>query len=86
MEPRAERDEVLGVTGGYLRIKLAFQPDDDEPWRGNEELIAFLSGLLGIGKDSISILQGRDFRIKLLGIDGLEMGQVMGKLKPHIKA
>ena len=86
MEANAERDEVLGVASGYLRIKIAVQPDDDEPWRGNKELIALLSNLLDISQDRISILQGENYRIKLIGIDGLEMRQVMDKLKPHMKA
>ncbi|MFA5367227.1 MAG: hypothetical protein WC333_05065 [Dehalococcoidia bacterium] len=81
-----DHNEVMGVVGGYLRIKLVFERDDDEPGKGNDELISFLSGLLEIGKDKIAILQGENFRIKLLAIDGLEMKEVMERLKPHIKA
>jgi uncharacterized protein YggU (UPF0235/DUF167 family) len=85
MELNAKRDEVVGVSGGYLRVRIAVQHDDDNLEKGNEELIALLSKLIEIDKSRISILQGKDFRIKLIGIDGLEMAQVMGKLKPHMK-
>ena len=85
MEPNAARDDVVGVTSGYLRLRIAVRADDSNPEYGNEEIISFLSRLLGISKDSISILLGRNFRIKLLSIEGLDVGQVMGKLKPHMK-
>jgi uncharacterized protein YggU (UPF0235/DUF167 family) len=86
MEPDAKRDEVVGVSGGYLFVKIAIQHDDDNLEKGNEELIAFLSRLIDIDESRISILQGKDFRIKLLGIDGLGIEQVLGKLNPHMKS
>jgi uncharacterized protein YggU (UPF0235/DUF167 family) len=86
MEPDAKRDEIVGVAAGYLRVRIAVQHDDDNLEKGNEELIAFLSRLIGIDESRISILQGKDFRIKLLGIDGLGIEQVMGKLKLHMKS
>ncbi|MFA5054700.1 MAG: DUF167 domain-containing protein [Dehalococcoidia bacterium] len=86
MEPNAKRNEVLGVAGGYLRLKIAVQADDERNDYGNKEIIAFLSEILGISNERISILQGENHRIKLLGIDGLEMKQVMDKLKPHMKS
>ena len=86
MEPDAKRDEVVGVSGGYLFVKIAIQHDDNNLEKGNEELIAFLSRLIGIDESRISILQGKDFRIKLLGIDGIGIEQVMRKLKLHMKS
>jgi uncharacterized protein YggU (UPF0235/DUF167 family) len=86
MEPNAKRSEVVNVTSGYLRLKIAVRADDNNPEYGNEEIISFLSQILDIGKDRISILLGRNYRIKLLGIDGLNARQVMDKLKPHLKA
>jgi len=86
IEPNAKRDEVLNVTNGTLRIKIAVQADDEKNDYGNEEVISFLGQILGIANDKISILQGKNHRIKLLGIEGLDMGQVMEKLKPHLKS
>ena len=85
MEPNAKRNEVLNVTNGALRLKIAVQSDDERNDYGNEEVISFLGQILGIANDRISILQGKNHRMKLLGIDGLEMKQVMEKLKPHMK-
>ena len=85
MEPNAKRDEVLNVANGTLRLKIAVQADDENTEYGNEEVISFLGQILGIANDRISILQGKAHRIKLLGIDGMDVGQVMEKLKPHMK-
>jgi len=85
MSPNAKRDEVLNIANGILRIKIAVQADDENPEKGNDEVIAFFSKLLGISKGRISILQGRAHRMKLLGIEGMDIKQVMDKLKPHMK-
>ena len=85
MEPNAKRNEVLGVTGGYLHLKIAVQADDEKNDYGNEEVISFLGQILGIANDKISILQGENHRLKLLGIDGMDLAQVLEKLKPHLK-
>ena len=85
IEPNAKQNEVKGVSNGALLLKIAVQSDDERNDDGNEETISFLGQILGIANDRISILQGKNHRIKLLGIDGLEMKQVMEKLKPHMK-
>ena len=85
MEPNAKRNEVIGFATGYLRLRMAVQADNVNFEYGNREIIAFLSEILGIQSDKISILQGKDQRIKLLGIDGLDAPQVREKLKPHMK-
>jgi uncharacterized protein YggU (UPF0235/DUF167 family) len=85
MTPNAKRDDVLNVKNGILRIEIAVQADDENPEKGCDEVIAFFSKLLGIGKDRVSIVQGRASRMKLIGIEGLDIKQVMDKLKPHMK-
>jgi uncharacterized protein YggU (UPF0235/DUF167 family) len=85
MEPNAKRNEVVDVTSGYLRLRIAVRADDNNPEYGNEEIISFLSRLLDVGRDRISILLGKNYRIKLLAIDGLDVRQVAEKLKPHLK-
>jgi uncharacterized protein YggU (UPF0235/DUF167 family) len=86
MEPNARHNEAVAFTSGYLRLRVAVKADDNYPEYGNEEILSFLSGLLDVGRDRISILLGKDFRIKLLGIDGLSSRQAYEKLKPHLKS
>ena len=86
MEPNAKQNEIMGFASGYLRLKIAVQADDENLEYGNEEIGAFLSQILGIANDRISILQGKNHRVKLLGIDGMDTAQVHEKLKPHLKS
>ena len=86
MEPNAKHNEVGGIVQGYLRLKIAVKPDDENLEFGNKEIIAFMSEILGISKDRLSITHGNELRFKVLGIDGMDARQVMEKLKPHMKA
>jgi uncharacterized protein (TIGR00251 family) len=54
------------------------------PVRGqaNRELIAFLSQLLDIRKDSLAILKGHTSRHKLIAVRGLSREEVLKKLFP----
>jgi uncharacterized protein (TIGR00251 family) len=54
------------------------------PVRGqaNRELIAFLSQLLDISKDSLAILKGHTSRHKLITVRGLSREEVLKKLFP----
>jgi len=90
MEPNAERNEVLdfrraGVMA-FLRLKIAVQYDEDNPECGNEEIISFLAQILGIGKEKVSILKGKNTRIKVIGIEGLDTEQAMEKLNSQTKS
>jgi len=90
MEPNAERNEVLdfrraGVMA-FLRLKIAVKYDEDNPECGNEEIISFLAQILGIGKEKVSILKGKNTRIKVIGIEGLDTEQAMEKLNSQTKS
>ena len=86
----AKRNELVGITRtgmmSFMHVNLALQYDEDNPEYGNEELISFLSQILGIGNEQVSILKGTDSGIKVIGIEGLDAEQVMAKSKPHMKA
>ena len=84
MEPNAKRNEAVAFTSGYLRLKIAVKSDDNNDEYGNEEIISFLSKLLEIDRDRISIMLGKNFRIKLLRVEGLTSRQVHDKIKPHL--
>ncbi len=62
-----------------LRVKLSAPPVKG---KANRELIAFLSRLLGLKKDSISIIKGYTTRNKVLVIDGLSQESALGLLLP----
>jgi len=81
VQPNARRSEVVGFTDGVLRVKIAAPPVNG---RANRELIALLSGVLGIARSSLSIEKGATSRNKIIAINGLGQQQVAGLLETHM--
>jgi uncharacterized protein (TIGR00251 family) len=79
VHPGAPRSEVLGFSGGVLRIKVAAPLVRD---KANKELIAFLSRILGVNKGALTIIHGRASRDKILAIEGMSQEQIMKRLLP----
>ena len=75
--PNAYRNEIVGIINGVVRIKISALPVKG---RANAELIAFLSRLLDISKDSISIIKGHTSRNKLVFINGVEQDSISNML------
>ncbi len=63
VQPNAGKNEVVGQANGVWRIKVAAPPDKG---KANKELIEFLSEILNLKKDCISILKGLTSHNKLI--------------------
>lgn len=79
VHPGAPQNEVVGFSGGVLRIKVAAPPIRD---KANKELIAFLSQILGVSKGALTIIHGRASKNKVLAIEGMSQEQIMKRLLP----
>ena len=77
--PGAARTEVVNFTDGVLRIRVAAPPVKG---KANRELIAFLSSLLGVGKDALTIASGHTSRSKVIAVNGLSQEEVLKRLSP----
>ncbi len=77
--PNAGRNEMVGFTGGVLRVKVSAPPSKG---KANRELITFLRRLLGVGKGGVNIIKGHTTRNKIVAIDGLSREEVMKRLLP----
>ena len=75
--PGASRNEVTGIHGDSIRLKVAAPPVKG---RANKELISYLSDLLGIKRDDIEITSGQKTRIKTIAVSGLDEETIMKKL------
>ncbi|MFO7642115.1 MAG: DUF167 family protein [Candidatus Competibacteraceae bacterium] len=64
-QPRARRDEWLGLADGQFRIRLATPPVDG---RANSHLREFLAGLCGVAKSRVTLVAGETGRDKWLRI------------------
>jgi len=74
VQPNARQNEVLGFRDGVLHVRIAAPPIKG---KANQELITFLSGVLGVGKSNLAIEKGLTGKRKVIGIIGLTRSQVM---------
>lgn len=77
VQPNASQNAVLGFKDGVLQIRIAAPPIKGE---ANQELIKYLSRILGISKRQLTIEKGMTNKRKAIGISGLTPNQVKERL------
>jgi len=75
--PRAARDEVQGLHGDAVKIRLRAPPADD---RANAALVEFLAGRLGLPSRQVALVSGRTSRRKRVAVTGAGEAQVRARL------
>lgn len=75
--PRASRNEIVGVQGDALKVKLTAPPVEG---RANEALIAFLAQRLSVRKSQVEIVAGATSRRKMIRVIGLSPQEVGERL------
>jgi len=74
LQPRASKDEIAGVMGGALKIRLRAPALED---RANDALCEFLAELLKTSKAAVRILSGHHSRSKRVEVRGVTRQQVL---------
>jgi len=67
VQPNARRNEIVGLHGDALKIRVAAPAVDS---KANSALVEFLSQVLGTPKSAISIRRGATGRRKVVEIAG----------------
>ena len=80
IQANAHQNMVAGFQEGILYIKIAAPPVKG---RANQELIRFLSDILGIRKSDLSIEKGQTSKNKIIAVRGLSQKQVENLLNQH---
>jgi len=75
--PRAAQDQVQGLHGDAVKIRLRSPPVDG---KANEALIAFLSQVLDVPARDLTIVAGHSTRRKRVAIAGVTVSAVRAKL------
>ena len=65
IQPRARQDEICGVYGETLKIRITAPPVDG---KANAHLIAFLARQCGVSKAAVTVISGESSRHKRLRI------------------
>lgn len=68
VQPRASRNEVVGMHGDALKIRLSAPPVDGA---ANDALIEFLAEVFAVGHRHVRILAGETSRSKVVEIEGI---------------
>lgn len=69
VQPRASSNQICGLHGEALRVRITAPPVDD---KANAMLIQFFSKLFNVSKSSISIAQGKQCRTKKIVVQGAD--------------
>jgi len=69
IQPKSSRDEIVGIEGGRLKIKITAPPVDG---KANQKLIEFIAKTLGVSKSSIEIVKGSSSKLKTLAVHGVD--------------
>ena len=76
--PRAKRDEIVGVEGDAVKIRLHAPPVEG---RANEALINFLADVFKIQRAQIEIVRGEASRHKVVRVRGVPLEKIKTVLK-----
>lgn len=79
IQPRASKNEIVGIHGGTaLKIRLTSPPVDGA---ANSACIEFLANILGIRKSNVEILSGQKSRIKQIKLSGISLQETENLIK-----
>jgi uncharacterized protein (TIGR00251 family) len=80
IQPRASRDEVAGLHGERLKLRITAPPVDGA---ANEHVCRFLARLFGIAPSRVRLLKGTTGRDKLVALEGVgELPEAIACLLP----
>jgi uncharacterized protein (TIGR00251 family) len=77
VQPRASREEVAGVSGDAIRVRLTAPPVEGA---ANEALVRFLSAKLGVPRGAVVLRSGRTGRNKVVEVSGVSPGEASRRL------
>ena len=75
--PGASRNEIAGVVGDRLKIRISAAP---EGGKANKAICKLLASSLGVKANQISIERGETCLAKIVRISGAVLGDVMSEL------
>jgi uncharacterized protein (TIGR00251 family) len=77
VQPRASREEIVGVAGDAIRVRLTAPPVDG---MANDALVRFLAVLLRVPRSSVELVSGQTGRTKLVAVTGVSVEDTAQRL------
>jgi uncharacterized protein (TIGR00251 family) len=79
VQPRASRNEITGLHGAALKVRLQAPPVEGA---ANEALVALIAGRLGLPKRAVRVVSGATSRSKTVEIEGTTEAAVRALAAP----
>lgn len=76
--PGAKRDEIVGVLGSRLKVRVTAPP---EGGRANAAICAVLAEALGVKKSAVSIATGHGSAEKTVRVEGVDRDGILSALR-----
>jgi len=73
LQPRASKDEIVGLQGTALKVRVTAPPVEG---MANESLIELISSALRISRRNVCIVSGSASRTKLVEVKGISLEAV----------
>ncbi|HEY5390189.1 MAG TPA: DUF167 domain-containing protein [Solirubrobacteraceae bacterium] len=77
LQPRASRDEILGLRDGVLHVRVSAPPVADA---ANRALCRLIAGRLGIAVSRVEIVRGERGRFKIVAVAGIDAAELAATL------
>ena len=77
VQPNASQNRVARFEDGVLHLRIAAPPVKE---KANQELLRFLSDILGVPKSNLTIEKGLTSKRKVIAVTGLTQQQVTREL------
>ncbi|MGI6686032.1 MAG: DUF167 domain-containing protein [Bacillota bacterium] len=77
VQPRASKNEMAGIMGDAVKLRITAPPVDGE---ANKRVIEFFADLFKVPKTSVAIVSGLSSRTKVVEVFGVEAADVLKKL------
>jgi len=78
VQPRAAKNEIGGLQGEYLKIRLTAPPAEGE---ANEACVRFIAEWLGLSRNAVSIIRGHTSRHKMVKAAGIKREELVRRLE-----
>ena len=78
VQPNASQNKLVRFADGVLHLRIAAPPVKG---RANQELIRFLSDILGVPKSNLTIEKGATSKRKVISIRGMMQEEIMGRIE-----
>lgn len=76
-QPNAPKNQIVGIHGDALKIKIHAPPEDG---RANAELCEYLAKLAGVAKSRVTLVSGHSSRAKVVEIEGVSLDDLKAVL------